>query len=205
MIELIVIRHGATDWTPEHRLQGRRDVELSEDGRAQVAQWTLPRHYARHRWCTSPLLRARQTASLLGAQTVVSEPRIIEMDWGGWEGRTLNEIRTERGADMVADEALGLDLRPPDGESPRDVCERLRPWLEQLGNSEEDWIAVTHKGVIRALLALATGWDKRTKPPQKMRWECAEEIDVERNGDISLGAANVALAPSASQAHKTHP
>jgi probable phosphoglycerate mutase len=54
---------------------------------------------------------------------------------------------------MTQNEAAGLDFRPPGGESPRDVQERLKPYLASLAGPT---IAVTHKGVLRALYALAT-------------------------------------------------
>src|SRR3546814_19659201 len=70
---------------------------------------------------------------------------------------------------MAAAEALGLDLRPPGGESPRQVQDRLKPWLAERSSCGRDTIAVTHKGVIRALYALACGWDMTGPPPDKLR------------------------------------
>ena len=60
------LRHGATDWNAEGRMQGRRDVPLSAAGRADVAGWTLPADLAHDAdWFASPLLRAVETAELM--------------------------------------------------------------------------------------------------------------------------------------------
>jgi probable phosphoglycerate mutase len=67
---------------------------------------------------------------------------------------------------MVANEALGLDFRPPGGESPREVRARLESLFADL--TDELVVCVTHKGVIRAALSLATGWDMLAKPPLRL-------------------------------------
>ncbi|MEA2780662.1 MAG: hypothetical protein QOK29_2206, partial [Rhodospirillaceae bacterium] len=63
---LALMRHGPTEWTAEHRLQGRTDLSLSEAGREIVAGWRLPPEVAGFSWLSSPLQRARETAALLG-------------------------------------------------------------------------------------------------------------------------------------------
>src|SRR3546814_16034964 len=88
---------------------------------------------------------------------VCSSDLLVETDWGAWEGRTLAELRADLGAGMAANEARGLDFRPPGGESPRDVQDRLRPLLAELADAGEDVVAVSPKGVLRALYALASG------------------------------------------------
>ena len=94
----------------------------------------------------------------------------METDWGVWEGRTLTDLRAELGDLMAAWEARGLDFRAPEGESPREVQDRLRPWLVETAATGQPTGAVAHKGVIRAIYALATGWDMTDKPcPQAAR------------------------------------
>ena len=96
-----------------------------------------------------------ETARLLGLDPK-PEPRLIEMAWGEWEGQEPRRRCAPSSATAMAEnEARGLDFRPPGGESPRDVQARLRPLLAEL---ERPTIFVTHKGVLRALYALATGW-----------------------------------------------
>jgi len=162
MTLLALLRHADTAWSAEGRIQGRRDLPLSETGRASLKGRLLPACCAGMRVVTSPLARCVETAALLGAPHAAREPRLAEMDWGEWQGRRLAELRAELGEAMRNNEERGLDFRPQGGESPREVLARVRPWLDSLA---EPTLAVTHRGVIRAVLAAATGWDMRGPPP----------------------------------------
>lgn len=191
MSALLVIRHGPTDWNAAGLMQGRADRPLSDAGRKQVRALCLPREWARAACLSSPLSRAMETARLLGLQPK-PEPRLIEMDWGEWEGRSLKELRAELGAAMQENEARGLDFRPAGGESPRDVQERLKPLLARLATPT---VAVTHKGVLRALYALATGWSMEAKAPDKLRNDCAHLFEVSITGAPSVKELNIPLGP----------
>ncbi|NQW12323.1 MAG: histidine phosphatase family protein [Alphaproteobacteria bacterium] len=192
MIRLALIRHGPTAWNAEKRLQGRADIPLSETGRARVSAWRLPDELDGVRWFTSPLTRARDTADLLGL-TAVAAPALVEMDFGAWEGRYLAELRAENPLAVAANEARGLDFRPPGGESPRMVRDRLHPWLVARAAGGVDVGAVTHKGVIRALLTLATGWDMIDKPPVRLDWSSAHLFQLDASGTPVLDRVNVPL------------
>ena len=193
MSRLLLIRHGATLWNAAGRLQGRSDQPLSLEGRAAVAGWTLPPETAAARWLCSPLSRARDTAAILHGRPVEAEPRLIEADWGDWEGRTLAGLRGELGEAMAANEARGLDFRPPGGESPRDVQVRLRPLLAELAERDESVVAVSHKGVLRALYALACGWDMRGPPAAQLRDACAQRFIIEPDGRPRIERLNIPL------------
>lgn len=193
MSRLLLIRHGPTAWNEAGRIQGRSDQPLSPAGRAAVAAWTLPVEAGGARWLCSPLARARETAAILHGGPVEAEPRLVETDWGAWEGRTLAGLRDELGAEMAANEARGLDFRPPGGESPRAVQERLGPLLAELAERPGTVLAVTHKGVIRALYALACGWDMRSRPPAKLRDACAQLFTVAAGGEPRLTRLNIPL------------
>jgi broad specificity phosphatase PhoE len=140
---------------------------------------------------TSPLARCVQTAALLGAPDAEREPRIVEMDWGRWEGESLAALRERRGEEMRENEARGLDFTPPEGESPRLVMGRLRSWLREVAEKEVPTLAVTHRGVIRAILAEATGWDMRGKAPAKLDWQAAHFFLLDRKGTPSVERLNV--------------
>jgi len=89
---------------------------------------------------------------------------------------------------------LGLDLRPPGGESPRDVQVRLLTWLDDNAARAPRAIVVTHKGVIRAALALASGWDMRCKPPLRLDWSCAQRFAFDpATRRLTLTETNVEL------------
>ncbi len=201
MTSLVLIRHGATQWNLDGRIQGRADPPLAPEGRAEVSAWRLPPDLADDPrfgdwvWLTSPLARARETAALLHAAPVSIEPALIEMDWGAWEGRRLAELRSEGGQGMAAREARGLDFRPPGGETPREVRARLRPLLQRLEAAGRATIAVTHKGVIRALYTLASGWDMTGRPPEKLRDACAHRFQLGPGGAPNTAQLNLSLAP----------
>jgi probable phosphoglycerate mutase len=185
-----LIRHMPTEWNAAGRLQGGEDVPVDS---ATAPKWQVPPQLDGFRWLTSPLRRARDTARLLGIAEPVIEPRLSEMRWGLWEGETLAGLRARLGAEMAAAEAAGVDLRPPGGESPREVQARIRPMLAEIAQRDRPTAAVTHKGVIRAVLALATGWDMRDKPPHRLDWSAAHLFRLDESGEPSIARLNVAL------------
>ncbi len=176
MFELICLRHGPTEWNRLKRLQGRHDEPLMPQSRSDLQRLKLPESLDGLDWYSSPLLRARETAQLLqlDARTAAA---LIEMDWGDWEGQRIAELRLKDPAGMAAMETRGLDLRPPNGESPRQVQQRLSDWAESMrraGCSRAG--ALCHKGVIRALLAAACQWDMRGKAPVKLDYRCLQHF-----------------------------
>jgi broad specificity phosphatase PhoE len=186
MTPLLLIRHGATAWNATGRMQGRADIDLSAAGRAAVARWRLPPGWQAARWLTSPLRRARETAALLGAPAALVEPRLIEMDWGAWEGLSAAELRRTAAGQLAEEEARGLDLRPPGGESPREVTARVAALAAELATDPAPVVAVTHKGVIRAALALAAGWEMRSRPPLRLRRDEALALNCLPGGGLRL-------------------
>ena len=195
MTVLLFVRHGATEWNDAGRIQGRRDLPLTPSAHAALAERRLPDGFGEPcRWVSSPLLRARQTACALGAVELEIETRLAEMDWGGWEGRSLPSLREELGDAMRENEARGLDFETPAGDSPRRVQARLRPWLADIAGSDRVVVAVSHKGVGRALLALAIGWDMKAKAPVRVRWEHAQRFEIASSGEPRLVEPNIALA-----------
>jgi broad specificity phosphatase PhoE len=193
MTRLALLRHGATAWNAEGRLQGRSDQPLSPAGRAKLQGRRLPPEFAAWRVLVSPLLRARETASILGLGKSVVDKRLVEMDWGAYEGRTLAEIRAQLGTTLSEEEDRGLDFQAPGGESPRAVQARLLPLLAELAASGSDALAITHKGVIRAILALADDWDMLGKPPRHLDWDCVHVFRLQADGIPRLERPNVAL------------
>ncbi len=159
-MNIFFIRHGETEWNKLKKYQGHTDTPLSDDGIDQVSKWKIPADV--EHWFISPLQRAIQTADIhqLKPRTIV--PELIEANWGEWEGRTLKQIRQEHPKLVKRLDGQGLDLCPPGGESPRQVRTRLKHWLECLDQPYQRIGAVTHRGVIRAALSLATEWDMKS-------------------------------------------
>jgi broad specificity phosphatase PhoE len=93
--ELLLIRHGQTEWSQAGQHTGRTDIPLTEAGVA-AAEGLAPR-IARRRVVaafSSPASRALRTAELIGLTQVQLDPELWEWDYGGYEGRTTEEIRT---------------------------------------------------------------------------------------------------------------
>lgn len=195
MTFLALIRHGTTEWNDEGLIQGSSDVSLSAEGIAEVKGWVLPGFLADYLWLSSPLKRARETAKLLIGRTPPTDPRLTEMCWGAWEGRTLQGLRDEIGPLMVAWEARGLDFRGPGGESPRDVQARTRMLFTELAAAGRPTAAVVHRGLIRAVYASATGWDMADKAPDKLLDHCVQLFDLDTDGMPHIRELNISLAP----------
>lgn len=192
MISVLMIRHGRTDWNLLGKIQGQTDVGLSVAGISEVAARSLPEELLECLWCSSPLKRAVQTARLLSGKTPRTDARLREMNWGEWEGLRLAELRRSHGEQMAENEARGLDFRPPGGESPREVGDRLLDWLLDIAREKQPVVAVTHKGVIRAGLSLATGWDMTAKPPVKLQRSAAHVFSFEASSArLRLRRANI--------------
>jgi probable phosphoglycerate mutase len=193
MIRLVLIRHAATAWNLARRIQGRSDIALCEEGRAAAAAWTLPSPYADARLVSSPLVRAVETARLVSGREPEIEPRLAEMNWDTWEGRTLGEMRRELGEAMVENEARGLDFRPGGGESPRDVQARVAPLLAEVARDGRTTVALTHRGVIRAITAVAYNWDMTGEPPVEIAMGTAYLFDLDADGQPVRGGEPLSL------------
>lgn len=192
MIELALLRHAPTQWNREKRIQGRTDIPVLPEALADLRRLTVPLPYAGWDWYCSPLLRAGQTAAALGLQARAA-PQLIETDWGTYEGETIDELVARHGAAFRDNEDRGLDFQPPGGESPRQVQQRLAPWLRDIAAGGRNAGAVTHKGVIRALMALACGWSMLGKPPVKLNWQRLQVLRIGADGQPQPGAWNIAL------------
>ena len=144
MLTLVLTRHGLTERSvPEQHLGQRIDVSINDAGRRQaqaLARRLAPVHF--DRVITSPLFRARETAEVLApAARLEADPRLREMDYGSWEGRTYKQI-DEADAVFRREWELAPDRLPcPGGESGNDVAERVGAFLEDLLEEHKRWHA----------------------------------------------------------------
>jgi broad specificity phosphatase PhoE len=160
------VRHGETDWNAERRLQGRHDIPLNDRGRRQAAQCgdTLRDLIAGHgkapaefAFVSSPLSRASETMDIvrgvlgLPAAGYAIEPRLAELSFGRWEGRTYREIGAEDRQALKVRERDKWNFRPPDGESYADLLARVTAWH---GGVTGDIVVTAHGGVARAVLVM---------------------------------------------------
>ena len=156
MGELIVLRHGETEWSRALRHTGRTDVPLTAAGAAAAA--ALAPALAAHQVVaafTSPAQRAVRTARLAGLVDAKEDADLWEWDYGGYEGRTTADIRTERpGWYLWRDGVIPGDADHP-GETIAQVAARadavlgrVRPLLAQ-----GDVALVSHGHLLRVLTA----------------------------------------------------
>ena len=193
MVKLGLIRHGTTNWNRRHIVQGSSDVPLDDWGRDEVAGWSLPQEFKEYQWIASPLSRATETAYIISGANPRTDLRLTEMAWGDWEGQILAELREKLGDLMVAWEAKGLDFRGPNGESPREVQERVATLLSEIARDGVDTLAVCHKGVIRAIYAKAVNWDMANKPKHKLRNGCVHLFELDANGQPAILKLNIGM------------
>ena len=169
METLTLIRHAVTDWNQNGRFQGHTDIPLNDAGREQ-AELLAARtaDFGLVEVVSSPSERARETAAIaFPALEPRLEPRLRELNFGDFEGRTLAENRAH--PDWDAWYADPFDRRPPGkGESYRALRERVADWLEHALSADgaAHVVAVTHSGTIQMLLSHLIGvehprWRKR--------------------------------------------
>jgi broad specificity phosphatase PhoE len=150
---LVVVRHGATEWSRSGRHTGRTDVPLLAEGRTEAEE--LGRRLAGHVFTmvlTSPLRRARETCELagFGSQAETCDD-LREWDYGEYEGRTTDEIRARRpGWSVWTDGA-------PGGETADDVGRRADHVVAEARRSTGDVLAFAHAHLLRVVGARWVG------------------------------------------------
>jgi probable phosphoglycerate mutase len=158
------IRHGETDWNASGRFQGRQDIPLNDLGRRQATAAgrllrgvleSENRAAADLAYVASPLGRARVTMELvrgaleLPAADYAVDARLREIDYGRWEGLTVEQMEA---SDPQVFAARGRDrwgVAPPGGESYADRAPDVAAWANSLA---ADTVAVGHMGTGRALM-----------------------------------------------------
>lgn len=155
MIRLALLRHGHTAWNRAGRIQGRSDIPLDAEAEAELARLSLPAPWQEADLWSSPLARARQTAALVAGRPPMLAPALTEMNWGDWEGQHGVELHADPATGYRHIEDWGWDYTPPGGESIGAVHARVLGWANTL---DRDAVAVCHIGVMRVLLAEASGW-----------------------------------------------
>jgi broad specificity phosphatase PhoE len=194
-LRIAFLRHGPTDWNEQGRIQGRIDMPLSHVGRARMAGLLPPRGFQSVRAYVSPLVRARETAKLLGFADAVVDARLSEHNWGEWEGLTREEILARDGEGAFERAGHGIAFTPMGGESTRALLERLAAFLRHVAKEPTDAVAVAHRGILRSAYALSTGWDMLTPMPAKLDLSQALILRLEKDGSPSIAELNVPLRP----------
>lgn len=118
MIRLALLRHGHTAWNRAGRVQGRSDIPLDAEAVDALSNLRLPAPWDQAALWSSPLERAVHTAALVADRPPRTDPALIEMNWGDWEGRIARDLRADPACDHRDIEDWGWDYTPPKGESP---------------------------------------------------------------------------------------
>ncbi|MER5544944.1 histidine phosphatase family protein [Streptomyces sp. NPDC001118] len=160
MGDLLLVRHGETEWSRSGQHTSWTDLPLTQHGEEQaksLAPLLTDRTYARA--LASPLHRAIRTAELAGLSGVVPDPDLHEWDYGGYEGITTVDIHRARpGWDLWTDGVPpGPEGHP--GESPEQIGARADRVLARLAPAlaEGDVVLVAHAHVLRVLTARRLG------------------------------------------------
>jgi broad specificity phosphatase PhoE len=150
-MEVVLVRHGETEWNRTLQHTGRTDIPLTDDGRRQaerLAGALRERSFALV--LTSPLQRARETARLAGFPEAQPRDELMEWDYGDYEGRTTVAIRKEVPGWTVWD---GV----PNGESPEQVGERADRVIEEIRAVDRDVAIFSHGHFLRVFGARWVG------------------------------------------------
>ncbi len=175
-----IVRHGRTAWNVEYRLQGQADVPLDEEGRRQATAngkhlAELISDPAAFDFVASPMLRTRTTMELVRAamgldpKAYRTDARLMEMNFGDWQGFTMAELEARNPGSTKARSPDKWDFVPPgeEAESYQMLLERVRPFFEEL---RKPTVCVAHGGVMRALFRMVEKLPKaqaaRVETPQ---------------------------------------
>jgi len=159
MKTIYLVRHAETTWNLEGKVQGSQDTQLSLDGLAQTVKTVAFLSTLRFDAIfTSPLARARAIAEPvglnLGVESIVM-PELREIEFGGWEGHSWNEIGVMYPTTLAAWELKSPKARPDGGESLDDVrrrAEKVRSVVEASPGNVA--LVVAHGGLNRVLISV---------------------------------------------------
>jgi len=165
-VQILLVRHGATDWNLERRCQGSSDRDLSEVGIRQAEQIAsllscedIQAIYSSH------LRRARQTAEYISQPhdlPVLIEEDVRELDHGHLEGLTFNQIKQNYAEFLLRWRSEPAEIRVPGGERLADVAERAWNGLNQIVQRHSDAeriLVVSHNFPIVGIVCRITGTD----------------------------------------------
>jgi broad specificity phosphatase PhoE len=163
-VEIVLVRHGATDWNLQGRCQGATDRDLDEVGirQAEAIAADLAAESI-HVVYSSDLKRARRTAELISDPhrlPVLVEPDIRELDHGELEGLTFHEIQANYPAFLQRWRSEPADIRVPGGERLADVAERAWSGLNRIVErhpAAPKIVVVSHNFPILGIVCRITG------------------------------------------------
>lgn len=163
MLNVYLVRHGETEWNADgNRYCGRTDLPLIDKGLQQVeATKKELKETSFDQVYSSPLQRSLKTAQIVSGQSdIVTDKRLIEVDFGGWEGKPKEEFIPENEelwnnwlSDPAENRAGGT------GETGGEVIDRVEDFFRSLITNKElnNVLVVAHNGVNRLFLSYKLG------------------------------------------------
>lgn len=196
---IALLRHAETAVQHAGRFVGSTDLPLAPEGRRKAALLASGIASTRpSRLVCSPLLRARQTAEPLGeALGIVPEidPDLREIDFGRWEGMTFEAIREADPEAVARWTRFEPDFAFPDGESIERFLARIRRAAKRLAEGDgPSVLAVTHGGVIRAMICHLLGLSPRRYVSFDVRPATLTKIAVYDGGGVLSGLCDPGAA-----------
>jgi broad specificity phosphatase PhoE len=192
----VLLRHGDTQLSPEHRFSGLRDVPLSADGtrQARAAACRLASGDPIHAVVSSPLQRAVATAASAArelALTAVIDGDLRETDFGDWDGLTLEEIQ-RRWPAAAAGWRRDPEQAPPGGESFAATAHRVNRACDRLlrDHGGQTVLVVSHVTPIKILLCRALGVPLETMYRLYLGSACISEIQWHGHGFAAVHRVN---------------
>jgi 2,3-bisphosphoglycerate-dependent phosphoglycerate mutase len=161
--QLVLVRHGVTEWNQQRRFQGQTDTQLSDEGWVQAC--CAGRRLAAEPVAalyTSDLIRARRTADAIGQTIglpVLQDAGLRERSYGIFEGRTHEEIRRDFADEYRRWAAREPDFALPGGESLRAFHGRVQQTLLRIASMHpgQTAVLVTHGGFLDCAYRVASG------------------------------------------------
>ncbi|OUE23502.1 histidine phosphatase family protein [Clavibacter michiganensis] len=186
---LLLTRHAQTPWNREYRYNSRTDVDVGDDAAEQLAP--LAARLAGEgveRILVSTLARARSTARILQEQGVAPgvapepRPELVELDFGGFEGITREELRGPVHGEAFAAWLTGDDGEPaaPGGETWAAAAVRARAVLDDVAADPRTTLVVAHGYLLRVLYLTALG--RSPALTRSLVWANGQLIELERDG-----------------------
>jgi broad specificity phosphatase PhoE len=163
-LQIIVVRHGETDFNKTRIFQGQQQIPLNAKGRAQAREVAaiLQQYTITHIYC-SGLVRARETAEIIDKSfklPIVIDDRLNERDWGSWQNKTREALSAQAETLKNIWREENLDKNPHRGESTRDLMVRIEAFLSYLVTkhaASDVILLVTHGGPIRMMVGIIKG------------------------------------------------
>ena len=164
-MEIILIRHGPTDYNLQRRWQGRVDIPLNPTGielADAIGGFLRSQNTCLDHIYVSPLVRAVETANAIASDSssIIVDDRLIEIDLGQYDGRHEDEIRQEVGAqEYDLWRSSNFRTPAPGGESFEQLQKRIGEFFADVAATNETHpvIVVAHQGVLMALKSVISG------------------------------------------------